>query len=97
MKLFKRNNTPKSDKKFIDRAWELQHNIEARQKRIGKGKYGRVLKMARKPTNDEYQKTSQITGAGILLIGGIGFVVYLLATQVAPWIAEQLGWLPVPP
>ena len=93
MKLFKTNKGPKSDKKFIDRAWELQYDIEARQKRIGKGKYGRVLKMARKPTNEEYSKTSQITGVGILLIGGIGFVIYLLATQVAPWIAEQLGWI----
>ena len=92
MKLFKREKRIKSNKSIIDRAWELQHNIEARQKRIGKGKYGRVLKMARKPTNDEYAKTSKITGAGILLIGGVGFVVYLAATQLAPWIAELLGW-----
>jgi protein transport protein SEC61 subunit gamma-like protein len=90
LKLFKRKRE-KIDKPFIDRAWDLQHNLEARQKRIGKGRYGRVLKMARKPTNEEYKKTSQITGLGILLIGGIGFVVYLIATQVAPWIAEQLG------
>jgi len=83
----------KSDKSFIDRAWELQRNLEVRQKRIGKGKYGRVLKMARKPTNEEYAKTSKITGAGIMLIGGIGFVIFLLATQVAPWIAELLGWV----
>jgi len=90
LKLFKRKRE-KSDKPLIDRAWELQHNLESRQKRIGKGRYGRVLKMARKPTNEEYKKTSQITFLGILLIGGIGFVVYLIATQVAPWIAEQLG------
>ena len=65
--------------------------MEARRKRLGKGKYGRVLKMARKPTNEEYKKTSQITGLGILLIGGIGFLVYLIASLVAPWIMEQLG------
>jgi protein transport protein SEC61 subunit gamma-like protein len=76
---------------IIDKAWELQHNIEARQKRIGKGKYGRVLKMARKPTNEEYEKTSKITGAGILIIGGLGFLIYLFATQLAPWIGELLG------
>ena len=83
----------KSNKSIIDRAWELQHNIEARQKRIGKGKYGRVLKMARKPTNEEYAKTSKITGLGILLIGGVGFLVWLLATKVAPRLAELLGWI----
>ena len=76
---------------IVDKAWDLQNNIESRQKRIGKGKYGRVLKMARNPTNEEYAKTSKITGAGILIIGGIGFLIYLLATQVAPWIGELFG------
>jgi protein transport protein SEC61 subunit gamma-like protein len=84
----KKNN---EDKGIIDRAWDLQHDIESRQKRIGKGKYGRVLKMARNPTNEEFEKTSKITGAGILIIGGLGFVVYLIATQIAPWIGELLG------
>jgi protein transport protein SEC61 subunit gamma-like protein len=78
-------------KGIIDKAWDLQYNIEARQKRIGKGKYGRVLKMARNPTNEEFEKSSKITGAGILIIGGVGFVVFLLATQIAPWIGELLG------
>ena len=82
-----------SDKSIVDRAWDLQYNIETRQKRIGKGKYGRVLKMARKPTNEEYAKTSKITWVGILIIGGIGFLVYLLVQHVAPWIAELLGWV----
>ena len=81
-----------SDQKdIIDKAWDLQHDLEARQKRIGKGKYGRVLKMARNPTNEEYSKTSKITGLGIILVGGIGFLIYLLSTQVAPWVGELLG------
>ena len=83
------------DSGIIDRAWELQHNIEARQKRIGKGKYGRVLKMARNPSNEEYEKTSKITGAGILIIGGVGFLIFLLSTQVAPWIGELLGLMTI--
>ena len=91
MKLFKRSNNITDDKSFMEKAWDLQHNLEARQKRIGKGKYGRVLKMARKPTTEEYAKTSKITGAGILLIGGLGFLIFLIASQVAPWIAEMLG------
>ena len=76
----------------MESARELQNNLESRQKRIGKGRYGRVLKMARKPTDEEYTKTSKITGLGILLIGGLGFVIFLLATQIAPWIASMLGW-----
>ena len=91
MKIFKREKRIKSDKKFMERARDLQNNLEIKQKRIGKGRYGRVLKMARKPTNDEYAKTSKITGVGILLVGGLGFLIFLIATQVAPWIAEMLG------
>lgn len=75
----------------MQKAQDLQDRLESRRNRIGKGKYGRVLKMARKPTNDEYIKTSKITFAGILLVGGLGFVIFLMATQVAPWIAKALG------
>jgi len=75
----------------MERARDLQHRIEARQQRIGMGKYGRVFKMTRKPTNEEYSKTSMITGLGIMAIGGLGFLIFLIATQVAPWIAKQLG------
>ena len=78
-------------KGIIEKAWSWQHELESRQKRIGRGKYGRVLKMARNPTTEEYEKTSKITGLGILIVGGLGFLIYLLATQVAPWIGELLG------
>lgn len=84
-------NKTDENKGIVDKAWDLQHDLESRQKRIGKGKYGRVLKMARNPTNEEYGKTSKITGLGIVIIGGMGFLIYLLATQVAPWIGEMLG------
>ena len=75
----------------MEKAWDLQNNLEAKRNRIGKGKYGRVLKMARKPTNDEYIKTSKITFVGILLIGGLGFLIFLIVKEVAPWIADILG------
>jgi protein transport protein SEC61 subunit gamma-like protein len=82
----------KRDVSIIDRAWELQHKIESKQQRIGKGKYGRVLKMARKPTNEEYEKTSKITGAGILLVGAIGFLIYIIKELAVPWILSALGY-----
>jgi protein transport protein SEC61 subunit gamma-like protein len=62
----------------VDKAWEVQKDVEERVKRIGKGKYGRVIKMARKPSNDEYIKVIQITGLGLVLIGGLGFLIYWL-------------------
>ncbi len=63
---------------IVEKSWEIQKGIEERAKRLGKGKYGRVLKMARKPTNDEYAKTVMITGIGLVLIGGLGFAIYLI-------------------
>ncbi len=91
MKLFRQKSNNPDEKTFIEKAWDLQHKIEVRQTRVGKGKYGRVLKMARKPTNEEFSKTSKITGVSILLLGGLGFLIFLLAKTVAPWIAELLG------
>ncbi|MBD3263063.1 protein translocase SEC61 complex subunit gamma [Candidatus Woesearchaeota archaeon] len=76
----------------MDRAREFQHKIESKQQRIGKGKYGRVLKMARKPTNEEYEKTAKITGLGILAVGALGFVIYIIKELVAPWILQALGY-----
>ncbi len=67
---------------IVDKSWEVQEDIEERVKRIGKGKYGRVIKMARKPTNDEYIKTVMITGLGMALIGGLGFLIYLIWTTI---------------
>ena len=97
MRLFKREENVQGNiqnkKTFMQKAWDLQYKLQARQQRIGKGKYGRVLKMARKPTDEEYSKTSKITGAGILAIGGLGFLIFLLTEEVAPWLGRLLGLL----
>jgi protein transport protein SEC61 subunit gamma and related proteins len=63
---------------IVDKSWDVQRRIEERMKRLGKGKYGRVLKMARKPTSDEYSKVVMITGVGIAAIGALGFIIYLI-------------------
>ena len=82
----------KNEKGFVGKEWELQRKIEGKQQRIGSGRYGRVLKMARKPTNDEYQKTAKIVAAGILLIGALGFVIYAMKELLIPWILSSLGY-----
>jgi len=63
---------------IVDKSWDVQRRIEERMKRLGRGKYGRVLKMARKPTSDEYSKVILVTGLGIAAIGAMGFVIYLI-------------------
>jgi len=47
--------------------------------------------MARKPTEEEYYKTLKITLIGMFIIGGIGFIIYIMKEVVAPWILSQFG------
>lgn len=72
---------------FIDRAWARQHKVEARFKRIGHGRYSRVIRMARKPEPEEFRRAAQITAIGIFVIGLVGFLIFLLTN----WIWGALG------
>lgn len=74
-----------------EKTWIFQRKVEEKIKRIGKGKYGRVIKMARKPEYDEYIKTAKITALGIILVGALGFLVYWLWTNVPPFLKDILG------
>ena len=38
----------------------------------------RILRLTRKPKRSEYEESIKICGAGILIIGAIGFVIFLL-------------------
>ncbi len=63
---------------IVEKSWEVQKDIEEKFKRLGNGRYMRVLKMARKPTTDEYMKTVEITGIGLIIVGLVGYLIYLL-------------------
>ena len=76
---------------IIDKFWKIQHRIEDRARYIGKGKYGRVLKMARKPSSEEFNKTSIVVGIGVVLIGGLGFLLFLLWKHVPNFFGGLLG------
>jgi protein transport protein SEC61 subunit gamma-like protein len=63
---------------IVDKAWDVQRRLEARVKNMGKGKYGRVLKMARKPDQEEFNQTAKVTAVGMFLIGALGFTIYYI-------------------
>ncbi len=44
--------------------------------------YMRVLRLARKPSREEFNMIAKISMAGIGLIGTLGFVVYALLTEL---------------
>jgi protein transport protein SEC61 subunit gamma-like protein len=65
---------------FTETTYQAQRKLEERFRNIGKGKYGRIFKMARKPTMDEYVRVVKMVALGLFLIGGLGFLLYLVWT-----------------
>ncbi len=76
---------------IMEKGWEVQRRIEERLKRVGKGKYGRILKMARKPTSDEFSKVLIITGLGLLAVGALGFLIYFVMRFGGSFFAGLFG------
>lgn len=48
--------------------------------------YIRVLKISSKPDREEFEMSAKVTGAGMLIIGIIGFVFYLAANLVPRYL-----------
>jgi len=71
---------------FLDRARRVQDEFDGRLRNVGHGKYGRILRMARRPTSEEYVKVLEVTWLGAVLIGLTGFAIYIFFTQAGPWI-----------
>jgi protein transport protein SEC61 subunit gamma-like protein len=46
------------------------------------GEYLRVLRLARKPSREEFTMIAKVSMAGIALIGMMGFLIYVLLTQL---------------
>ncbi len=76
---------------FLDRARRVQDRFDGRLRTVGHGKYGRILRMARRPTSEEYVKVLGVTWLGAILIGLVGFALYIFFTQAGPWI--WANWL----
>lgn len=59
---------------------ELPGNVPLRL-----SEYIRILKLTRKPSREEFTVIAKVAGAGILLIGFIGFIIYILITVMPGW------------
>jgi protein transport protein SEC61 subunit gamma-like protein len=78
---------------ILETGWEVQRRIEERLKRLGKGKYGRILRMARRPTSDEFSKVIIITGLGLIAIGALGFVIYYVMRYGGSFFSSLFGMI----
>lgn len=48
----------------------------------------RVLKLTKKPSREEFLTIAKVAGAGILAVGAIGFIIYVLLTMLPQWVAQ---------
>ncbi|WMW26183.1 protein translocase SEC61 complex subunit gamma [Methanolobus sediminis] len=48
--------------------------------------YLRVLKLTKKPSREEFLTIAKVAGLGILAIGFIGFLIYILLVEMPKWV-----------
>ena len=65
-------------------AQSWQDEIEGRVKGLQTGSYARILKMAKKPSKQEFRQTVIVCGIGMFVLGFIGFVMLVLMDNVLP-------------
>ncbi|SVC67785.1 uncharacterized protein METZ01_LOCUS320639 [marine metagenome] len=71
-------------------AQSWQDEIEGRVRGLQTGSYARILKMAKKPSKQEFRQTIIVCGIGMFVLGAIGFVILALMVNVFP---SFFGWL----
>ena len=66
----------------IAQSW--QDEIEGRVKGLQTGSIARILKMAKKPSKQEFRQTVIVCGIGMFVLGAIGFLILALMENVFP-------------
>ncbi len=75
---------------FEDKVQAKQDAIEAQFRKISRGSWARILRMARKPTPQEFKQTSIICGIGLFVLGFIGFAILVLMDTFIPWLIHDV-------
>ena len=67
-----------------------QDEIEGRVRGLQTGSYARILKLARKPSKQEFRQTVIVCGIGMFVLGAIGFVMLWLMDSAFPSFFDWL-------
>lgn len=59
-----------------EKASGTQEKLEAKFTKIGTGRYGRIIRMCRTPTGDQYKKSLIVVAVGLSILGIVGFAIY---------------------
>jgi protein transport protein SEC61 subunit gamma-like protein len=67
-----------------------QNEIEERVRRVRTGSMARILKMARKPSKQEFRQTIIVCSIGMFILGLIGFAMLVLMDNILPSFFDWL-------
>lgn len=65
--------------KFEPKTWKNQVKKKLNE-------YKRVLQISSKPDREEYLMSAKVTVAGVILIGGIGFLFYMASNLIPNYL-----------
>ena len=71
-------------------AQRLQDDIEERVRRVQTGSMARILKMARKPSKQEFRQTVIVCGIEMFVLGAIGLFMLWLMDNALPVFFDWL-------
>jgi len=63
-----------------------QNQISLEKLTGGFKQYVRIIQLTRKPSNEEFFTIAKVAGAGIILIGVIGFAIYIVMVMMPNYI-----------
>ncbi len=75
---------------FEDVVQDRQDWIEAQFRKISRGSWARIIRMARKPTPQEFRQTSIVCGIGLFVLGAIGFILLVIMDNFIPWLIHDV-------
>ena len=75
---------------FEDVVQDRQDWIEAQFRKISRGSWARIIRMARKPTPQEFKQPSIVCGIGLFVLGAIGFILLVIMDNFIPWLIHDV-------
>ena len=84
------SNESSEKRSFEDKVQDRQDLIESQFRRISRGSWARIIRMARKPSPQEFRQTSIICGIGLFVLGAICFGLLVLMDNFFPWLIHDV-------
>ena len=84
------SNETSEKRSFEERVQDRQDWIESQFRRISRGSWARIIRMARKPSAQEFKHTSIICGIGLFVLGAIVIGLQVLMDNFFPWLIHDV-------